>query len=429
MSSHWTERKMYLNLASHATYDEIDKSVEEGDWDGFHSGFPCGSFSRVRWRDSPGGAHPVRSMAHIYGLPGNTPMQQKEADEGTLMAVRSAWLHKKQIETCKRRAIRDVRKPSRGREHGVSLGRPRNESGKETKSSSAEFNTCPFQSKLKKRWIALVQARQVGRKTGVFELVVKGLQVPGLGGTSASCRKTQHRGSGSLYPEELTQEIARKVVNTWKRVLNLEWLRWQIHWSSQVSELQAKWLKNEEKKRKREYDDAEPVATNPLSTEKRFDKVTSKAVEAKPKETEELPSSSAGPSKCQRKEEQNDFSIGGMRNPATAVARLHQVKKVGEQISAAWLDFVKDFPKALEAAIHYGSNEAKIDKTVMEAWRDRLESLLGVEPQDGVTLKEAVEFSSPLYAPLWDAWFQGPRTVLGAVGEGRCSLRCGHGDP
>ena len=107
---------------------------------------------------------------------------------------------------------------------------------------------------------------------------------------------------------------------------------------------------------------------------------------------------------------------------------MHQVKKVGEQISAAWLDFVKDFPKALEAAIHYGSNEAKIDKTVMEAWLDRLESLLGVEPQDGVTLKEAVEFSSPLYAPLWDAWFQGPRTVLGAVGEG-CSLRCGHGDP
>ena len=44
-----------LNLASPAIYDEIDKSVEEGEWDGYHSGFPCSSFSRVRRRNSPGG--------------------------------------------------------------------------------------------------------------------------------------------------------------------------------------------------------------------------------------------------------------------------------------------------------------------------------------------------------------------------------------
>lgn len=102
------KRDSEVNLASHTTYDEIDKSVTEGEWDGFHSGFPCSSFSRVRWRDSPGGAHPVRSADHIYGLPGNTPNQQKEADEGTLMATRSAWLHKRQVESCKRRQIPEV---------------------------------------------------------------------------------------------------------------------------------------------------------------------------------------------------------------------------------------------------------------------------------------------------------------------------------
>ena len=59
-----------LNLASNLIYDEIEKSVTNGEWDGYHSGFPCASFSRVRWRDSPGGAAPVRSAAHIYGLPG-----------------------------------------------------------------------------------------------------------------------------------------------------------------------------------------------------------------------------------------------------------------------------------------------------------------------------------------------------------------------
>lgn len=58
------------------------------------------------------------------------------------------------------------------------------------------------------------------------------------------------------------------MVNTRKRVLNLEWLRWQVmQTSSQVSELQARWLKNEERKRKRDYDDAAPVTTNPLSSD------------------------------------------------------------------------------------------------------------------------------------------------------------------
>lgn len=85
-----------IDLASATTYDEIDQSMEKGEWDGFHSGFPCRGFSRVRWRETEGGLPPVRSAAHIYGLPGNTRQQQKEADDGTLMATSSAWLHRKQ---------------------------------------------------------------------------------------------------------------------------------------------------------------------------------------------------------------------------------------------------------------------------------------------------------------------------------------------
>ena len=41
-----------LNLADPKLYDKIEKSIGDGEWDGFHSGFPCGSFSRVRWRES-----------------------------------------------------------------------------------------------------------------------------------------------------------------------------------------------------------------------------------------------------------------------------------------------------------------------------------------------------------------------------------------
>ena len=127
-------------------YDEIEKTVTEGDWDGFHSGFPCSSFSRVRWRDSP-----VRSAAHIYGLPG-TPSQQREADEGALMAACSGWLHQKQVESFQRRAVPEAstmeNKPDT--EHtGSAWGLPELQAViADTNSSSVEFNTCAYQTKL-----------------------------------------------------------------------------------------------------------------------------------------------------------------------------------------------------------------------------------------------------------------------------------------
>lgn len=168
----------------------------------------------------------------------------------------------------------------------------------------------------------------------------------------------------------------QKVIGAWKRILNLEWWRFQVsNKSSQVSSLQAKWLANEEKKRKRDYLEAGLTNTNPLLKEVIDKRPVSKALEAKEHEGEELPSSSTGQSKKQRREEQNEFSIGGMRNPAAAVARLHQVKKIGSQIHMAWMDFIKDHPKALEAAANYGSSEAKIDEKIPAEWSERLSSV------------------------------------------------------
>ena len=111
--------------------------------------------------------------------------------------------------------------------------------------------------------------------------------------------------------------------------MNLEWLRHHLQKEpNRVNELQVKWLENEEKQRKRFYVDAEPTNTKPLSTESKVRKVVTKATEEHDREEECLPSSSARPSKKQRREEMNEFSIGGMRNPAAAVSRLHQVRQI-----------------------------------------------------------------------------------------------------
>ena len=170
----------------------------------------------------------VRSAAHIYGLPGNTPMQQKEADEGTLMATRSAWLHQKQIETCKRRAVPEVstvENPPGAENTGSAWNVPEVKAViSETKSSSVEFNTCAFQSKLRKRWYK--PARRVGKLESMNTLP-KVCKCPAWVEHVPLVGKQNTEAAGA-YPEELTTEVARKVVNTWKRVLNVEWLRWQV---------------------------------------------------------------------------------------------------------------------------------------------------------------------------------------------------------
>ena len=112
--------------------------------------------------------------------------------------------------------------------------------------------------------------------------------------------------AAGAYPEELTEAMAAKIVETWKRVLNLEWLRYQMKMkTTQVNQLQIKWLENEEKRRKRVYEDTSPVYVNPLSTKPKKQKQDIKMLEAHDNEEEALPSSSTGPSKKRIREDQN----------------------------------------------------------------------------------------------------------------------------
>ena len=48
------------NLRDAEKWKELGTEVDNGDYDGSHGGFPCGSFSRVRWRKAPGYPEPVR---------------------------------------------------------------------------------------------------------------------------------------------------------------------------------------------------------------------------------------------------------------------------------------------------------------------------------------------------------------------------------
>ena len=57
--------------------------------DAYHAGFPCSTFSRLRFRAADGLPGPVRTKEEPYGMKANSVRQQQEADRGTIMAARS----------------------------------------------------------------------------------------------------------------------------------------------------------------------------------------------------------------------------------------------------------------------------------------------------------------------------------------------------
>lgn len=82
------DREPGHDLEAATPYKDHVASTVKGDVDGYHSGFPSGNFSRLRWRKQPGLPGPVRSRAHRYGFPDDNKKQQAEADMGTILMSR-----------------------------------------------------------------------------------------------------------------------------------------------------------------------------------------------------------------------------------------------------------------------------------------------------------------------------------------------------
>ena len=88
------EKAHGADLLEPEPFNNHREKAASGDIDGFHSGWPCDTFSRLRWRKSPGLPPPLRSKDHPYGLPGLTASQQKQADDGTILMCRSLEMGK-----------------------------------------------------------------------------------------------------------------------------------------------------------------------------------------------------------------------------------------------------------------------------------------------------------------------------------------------
>ena len=382
-----------LDLASHKNHAILMQEVGDGEWDYVHCGFPCGSFSRARHNPQPGQPPAVRCKEHIYGYPGQTATRQAEADRGTVMATQSGNLYQEQVRNCAQRrvpAASTLENPPGDQTSGSAWDLPEiKKCLKETNGEVVHYNTCAFQTKDKVRTF----------KPGVFAGKLDGLQ-----GVNRVCRcpawvthknlvgKAATEPAGQ-YPRELCEVIAKAVVNSWKRVINLEWWRFQLEEKSdQVGKLQKAWLENEERK------NAGQVDTRGTK------RAASVAFKIDSIDEDNLPSSSKTMPKKKVKEIHNANCVGGMRNPAYSISKLTLVRDVGLKIQGLWKEFEESHPEAAEVARNYGKPDNKFDGNLLALWKSVLKDHLAKGDDGGMTLRENYEFCSPLDGDLWSQW-------------------------
>ena len=203
--------------------------------------------------------------------------------------------------------------------------------------------------------------------------------------------------AAGVYPEELCEAIAKLVVATWKRILNLEFWRYRCERArDKVSAMQQKWLENEEKqvnKTKRER----VVLTIPAE---KF----GPGFDASDLEHKGPPKASVGDSKKEYKAKEDEVYLGGMRNPRKAVERLWKMRDAGGKVRRAWEEMVKRNPGFLELGHRYGAEDAEYDETLADLRKDKFSELVRLDRGEGITLHDNWMFKSPLDGDLWDSW-------------------------
>ena len=190
-----------------------EEKVAGGEYDGSHAGFPCGSFSMLRWRPSPGMPKPVRSSEYPYGLPTNDERQQREADQGTLFAAWSVKLLKEQSRSMRRRGVPEIctaENPpgSAERTECPAWDLPEVRKGlEEVEANFVEFHTCAYMQSEKKRFYK--PAKWGGRLEGIRSLSkvcrcpswVNHIQVVGKEASTKA----------GVYPPDLCKAIAKLI--------------------------------------------------------------------------------------------------------------------------------------------------------------------------------------------------------------------------
>ena len=427
------EEAAILGLTVHVTSADIEKgedlaksepyvhhlaSAKRGEVDGYHSGFPCNSFTVLRWRESPGMPPPVRSAAAPYGFPNQSKERQAEADKGTVLMSRSLGMAVAIMEAEENKVIPgfvtlENPPPSGKTDHVSAWEMPETQAMLEKfpKFNRVEFDTCAFQPE--------VELGHRNKKPQMFGGTLRNLTAlrkmcPCEGAPhSHVVGKEKSRASGT-YPAALCRLYGKLAAQHFLLMGKAEFL-------------DAK-HRNLKRVIRKQRDRAEELwkdygKTTPVTPPRRAPPSSPQGAPRKKRrmeeEEDEAPGSSSGlvwtggrgkhgmikESKARRDLPQNLAFVGGMRNPARAVESLPTVQSIGQRIHQRWEDFVMEYPEVLKTAESYGTAKCKVEVRAVEAWAETLKEMFG-PPETKRKERDPMDYHTPMDTELVSSWVE-----------------------
>eukprot|EP00435_Cladocopium_sp_Y103_P009539 s1894_g2.t1 len=413
--------------------------------DGFHAGFPCSTFSRLRHRVAEGLPGPVRTRSEPYGRADNSAREQQQCDEGTVLASRAinmatAVADRPQTVTIPPVSTLENPPPSDCPDHLSAWELPEMASflGHGTR-NMANFNTCRYESDIELGKRHFKPQRFAGSMLGLAEL-----------SKDCNCGKhTKHEPivgpersrASAEYPEKLCREYAILAITQLKLMGKEEFLK------SRMSKLQdsidkAKAMITERntvmpfnpttpqsaRRRSRtpirrqvkpgrspiQRRAPSPKQTTSSSHRRARDsegETHSKRAKLEPNVSTEIWKGGEGKygtlksSRSKEKVQNIDF-VGGLRDPCKVVEPRANLMSLGLKVRAAWEAFERQFKEATTVAETYGTPDCALDSRLVEEWRARLKKVVGARAPKKVRVTAKWMFRSPLESEILRAWVE-----------------------
>jgi hypothetical protein len=445
------------DLPADEPYNTHLRWARRGYIDAYHAGFPCATFSRLRFRRREGMPGPVRTKSEPHGRYSNRPAAQAECDRGTIMACRAIDMattvaESRRISTIGAIATLENPPPSNEPEHLSAWELPEMQKFLKVRpSQSVIFNTCRYEENL-----------ELGKrhyKPQQFEGTLRGMQCLSL---ECTCGEPSNHEAiigpekskaSATYPEALCLAYAKLAIDHLKLMGKEEFLRSRMASLQNVLDVtKARIVKRDDEfgpdakppgqrerparktsrsrsrtrtkfpslspPTRREYkaatlgDNTRSPARPPLKRRRRD---TTTPVKLKPaRDVGETPEAywqgGEGKHETLKPSSAKDANpallefIGGMRDPYKVVLPRATLLSLGLRIRAAWEAFERKHKGTSTVAETYGTPDCDMNDTLVKEWKATLKKVLGAKAPPSVKMKPRWNYMSPLDPELLEAW-------------------------
>ena len=401
------------------------------DVDGYHSGFPCNTFTKLRWRPLAGHPGPLRSKEEPYGLSTLSREQKAECDMGTIYMARSVDMVKAMEEGHKDMMVKGFSTlenppPSDHPKHISAWHMPELYQlvNRLPHWVSAHFNTCAYEEDL-----------EVGSRHFKPQLV--GGTLPGIGELRRGCGcggaphepivGKEKSSRAAAYPESFCRAYGKLAAAHFLRMARSEFLEGRRELLRGSIEKRKRAIQRiEESKERHEMGTADIETRFPEEMAAGLGRMRQLRGEfqAKPaKAPEATEEQEKGQNKAQEamhwkggggnygmvREQGKGPSafkaVGGMWDPHLSVRALPTVQALGRRTWGLWEEFIKKDGRALLVAESYGTEECHFDEEAVKAWKDKLYEMWNIQKnKQGVALKANDIYYTPVDWEMFRVW-------------------------